>query len=467
MLFHCFEEEGLGQYSYAIGCKKKEQIAIIDPSSDIKAYLNYSADNRLIISHIFETHIHSDYVSGARELALRARARLFLSGYDHKEKYEVSFPHNKMYENDLFQIGSSLLKVLHTPGHTPEHISLLIYDLQISEEKPYGIFAGDIFSVGNMEDFAHLDPEEENPKLAKLFYLFIQNGLKNFSDDLRIFPTHRSSSFSGFQKSKNSFFSTLDHEKKINPFLNASLNKEAFLSKLLKRKIHFPSYYTWMKAYNASEAQIRDSCPTAFDIHTFKKYLDLGVTLIDLREAHLFSKGYIPSSICIGASTKVGFWASRFVSYKKPLLLLTSHPLHIERILDLLAHVGLSNVLGYLKGGFLHWKKKGLPIETLPELTSPQVKKMIDRKEPIKLIDVRTALEWNRAHITDSIHISCLDIPEHPIKISNKKFIFICAGGYRSILAASFYKRLGVPFVYHMKGGISSWQMANLPVNVL
>ncbi len=461
MLLYCFEEEGLGQYSYAIGCKKKGQIAIIDPSQDIEAYLKYAVENDLIISHIFETHIHSDYASGARELALRARARLFLSGYDRKEKYEVSFPHKKMYENDFFQIGSIELKVFHTPGHTPEHISFLIYDLEVSREKPYGIFSGDVFQVGGMTDFS--DPEERNPKSAKLFYLFVQRTLKNFSDELKIFPVHRFSSCHDL-KMKNFLFSTLGHERKVNPFLNISLNEENFLSKFLGRKIHFPSYYIWMKASNASGEWIQHPCPTALDIHTFKKHLDFGATLIDLREACFFGKGHVPSSICIGASVKVGFWASRFVSYKKPLLLLTRHPIQIERVLRFLVHVGFNNVLGYLKGGFLHWKKRNFPIETLPELTAFQVKEMIDHRDPIKLIDVRTEIEWDCAHIKDSIHISCFDIPDHPMKISNEKFIFICSGGYRSILAASFYKQLGFPFVYHVKGGIRSWRMENLPV---
>ncbi|WP_420421091.1 MBL fold metallo-hydrolase [Simkania sp.] len=242
MLFQRFEEKGLAHYSYLVGCEEKGQVAVIDPRRDVEIYLEYAEKNRLVISHVFETHIHADYASGARELAKRARATLCLSGYDKGEAYEVSFAHRDCFEGDLFRLGSIELKVLHTPGHTPEHLSFLLYDLQKSSTVPTAIFSGDFLLLGTVGR-PDLLGKEAAADLAKKLYHSIQEKLKGLPDELDIFPAHGSGSFCGSGINDRPF-SKLGFEKLSNPFLNPGLSEKDFVSQLLQRELPIPPYYT-------------------------------------------------------------------------------------------------------------------------------------------------------------------------------------------------------------------------------
>ena len=462
VIFKRFEERGLSHYSYAVGCEEKEQIAIIDPRRDVEIYLEYAEENRYVISHVFETHIHADYASGARELAKRCRATLALSGYDQGGEYEVSFSCKKCFEGDVFRSGSIELKVLHTPGHTPEHISLLVYDLKTAKETPIAIFSGDFLLYGGVGR-PDLLGEANTQQQTRQIYECIHEKIHPLPDELEIFPAHGPGSFCGLAGSSRTS-SKLKIEKLSNPFLAPGLSEKDFVEKLVSFNIPYPPYFKRIKEYNSSDKRFEVPTPTSLEVMDLKNEIDLGAVCIDLRDQSLFGQGHIPQSICIGAGAKVGFWASWSVPYNRPIVLITDDPAHIKEALHSLARVGFDRILGYLKGGFETWKRAGLPTSCIGECSPQEMIKTLESDLEIELIDVRTDAEWNMGHISGARHISCFELPEKIESMPKKRVVFVCAGGYRSIWAASLAKRAGYELISHIPGGMHAWQRAGLSV---
>ncbi|QVL57293.1 MAG: MBL fold metallo-hydrolase [Simkaniaceae bacterium] len=457
MILKQFEEKGLSHYSYATGCSEIGQIAIIDPRYDVDLYLEFAEENNLVISHVFETHIHADYASGARYLAARSGAEHVLSGYDKEEKYEVSFPHKECFDGDLFKLGKVTLKVLHTPGHTPEHVSFLM----LIDEEPKALFSGDFIFVGSVGR-PDLIGKEVTESLAKQLYHSVSEKLKDLPDSLEIYPAHGSGSFCGGGVVDRPY-STLGQERLSNPFLNPSISEREFVDLVLSRTPHLPDYYFRMKVYNSCSEREQIRTPIPLDPLDFQKHIDKGGVVIDLRNQTAFSRGHIPGAICIGAGEKLGFWASSAVSYDCPILLVTSTPLQVEEAIHSLARIGLNRVEGYLEGGMEAWNKKELPLDEIPELT-PQ--DLFKEKEVLHIIDVRSEGEWAGGHIADAKHIPCSELTKRIKELPDGKIAFVCAGGYRSILAASVAKKLGREIVFHLPGGVLAWRTAGLPLTI-
>ena len=457
MIFQRFEERGLSHYSYAVGCSDIGQIAIIDPRYDVDIYLKFAEENNLVISHVFETHIHADYASGARHLAARTGAEFCLSGYDKGEKYEVCFPHKKCFDGDLFKLGKVILKVLHTPGHTPEHISFLA----LIDEKPKALFSGDFIFIGSVGK-PDLIGKEVTESLAKKLYHSVHEKLKDLPDTLEIYPAHGAGSFCEGGIGDRPFF-TLGQERLNNPFLSSTISEKEFIDLVLLRTPYFPDYFSRMKTYNSCSEweQIRTAIP--IKPLDFQKHVDKGCVVIDLRNQTSFSRGHIPGAICIGAGEKLGFWASSVIPYDCPILLVTSDLLQVEEAIHSLARVGLYSVEGYLKGGMEAWCEKGLPIGETPELSPQGLHK---EKEKVHIIDVRSESEWIGGHIAESKHIPCSELTMRIKELPEGKLVFVCAGGYRSILAASVAKKLGRKVVSHLPGGVLAWRTAGLSLSI-
>lgn len=457
MIFQRFEEKGLSHYSYAIGCSDRGQIAIIDPRYDVDLYLKFAEENNLVISHVFETHIHADYASGARHLAARTGAELVLSGYDKGEKYEVCFPHKECFDGDRFQLGKVTLKVLHTPGHTPEHISLLAF----IENKPRILFSGDCIFVGSVGR-PDLIGGETTKVLAKKLYHSIHHKLKDLPDSVEVYPAHGVGSFCGGVIG-NRPFSTLGQQRQSNPFLNPNLTEKEFVDLVLSKSPHLPHYFFRLKGFNSCSEREQIRTPFPIAPIEFQKLVDKGAIIIDLRDQTAFSRGHIPGAICIGAGEKLGFWASSVIPYDSPILLVAPDPLQVEEAIHSLARVGLFNVEGYLDGGMEAWNERGLPLEETTEVSPHDLHR---EKDDLHIIDVRSETEWVGGHIATSKHIPCSELTSRIEEIPDGRLVFVCAGGYRSILAASIAKKLGRKSVSHLPGGVLAWRTAGLTLSV-
>ncbi|MCB1107444.1 MAG: MBL fold metallo-hydrolase [Chlamydiia bacterium] len=457
MIFEQFEERGLSHYSYAVGCKEKGQIAIIDPRFDVEIYLDYAEKNRYVISHVFETHIHADYASGAQHLAKRAGAILALSGYDKGEKYEVTFPHKECFDGDLFQLGSVTIKVLHTPGHTPEHISFLA----LEEKSPKALFSGDFLFVGSLGR-PDLIGEEATEGLAKQLYHSVQTKLHDLPHSVEIYPSHGAGSFCGGGMASRSS-STLGHERITNLFLKSDITEKEFVELILSRIPFRPDYFLRMKTYNSSGIKRQPVTPVPLECLEFKKKIEKGAVIIDLRKQQEFSQRHIPGSTCIGEGDKLGFWASMIIPYDTPIVIVTADPFTVSDAIASLARVGLTQVEGYLKGGIDSWEHAGGLVESIPEMT-PEM--LYEKRGKVSIIDVRSKGEWAGGHIENAYHIPCNDLSSRIGELPEGELSFICAGGYRSILAASLAKNLGRKGVSHLPGGVLAWHGAGLPLTL-
>jgi hydroxyacylglutathione hydrolase len=464
MLFERFEDKGLSHYSYAVGCKSHGEVAIVDPRRDIDVYLQYAAAQGVRVAYVLETHIHADFASGARELAERTGARLVLSALDRGELYEVQFPHEALQDNQPIVLGSARLVSRHTPGHTPEHMSFLVFDTARTAETPMMMLSGDFVFVGSLGR-PDLLGEEAKRGLAGRLYESVQR-LADLPDGLEIHPAHGSGSMCGAGMSDRPM-STLGFERLANPYLRSGLGREAFVEKILTNVPPFPPYYRRMKEVNSKGLPSLNGLPglSPLPLDEFKARVDRGEVIIDLRDQLSFGGGHIPNAFGIGAGQNLSTWAAWVVPYDTPILLVSDVEAEIEPAVRALVRVGLDTVEGYLAGGMAAWSAAGLPASPVPQLTPAELRDRLSRGERIRVIDVRAASEWNAGHIEGAQHImgGLLADRAGELKTSDAAVALICGAGYRSTVAASVLERAGVRPVYNVTGGMTAWRHQGLP----
>lgn len=473
MLFERFEDKGLAQYSYAVGCRGAAEVAIVDPRRDIDVYLEYAAANAVGIAYVLETHIHADFASGARELAERTGARLLLSALDRGELYEVKFPHDDLRDSQSIDIGTTRIVSRHTPGHTPEHLSFLVYDRARSSDTPLMMLSGDFLFVGSLGRPDLLGEDAKRALAGKLFDS-VQQRLSDLPDGLEVHPGHGSGSMCGAGMSDRPM-STLGFERIANPYLRPGLDRAAFVAKILGNVPPFPPYYRRMKAVNSSGLPSLNGLPglKALGVDEFASRIDRGHVVIDLRDPLSFGGGHIPGAFGIGAGHDLSTWASWVVPYDTPILLVdgadgAGDSSRIEQAVRALVRVGLDQVEGYLHGGMQAWGAAGLPQGRTPQLTPAELHARLRAGDRIRVIDVRTDSEWERGHIDGACHIMGGFIADRAaeLKESREPIAVTCAAGYRSTVAASVLERAGVAPVYSVIGGMGAWTRAGLPISV-
>src|SRR6185436_834919 len=253
MLLERFEDRGLAQYSYAVGDEAARVVAIVDPRRDVDVYVDWAAERGFTITDVLETHIHADFASGARELALRTAATLRLSAYDEDERYEVLHAHALLRDGDSVPLGAVRLQALHTPGHTPEHLTFLVYDGVRDgdvQDAPVAALTGDFLFVGALGR-PDLLGEEAKHALARRLFKSVREKLAGLPDGMEVYPGHGAGSMCGAGMSSRPF-STLGAERLANPYLDPALTEEAFVERLLAASPPLPPYYLRMKALNAA-----------------------------------------------------------------------------------------------------------------------------------------------------------------------------------------------------------------------
>jgi hydroxyacylglutathione hydrolase len=466
MLFQQFEAKGLSHYSYAVGSKETSEVAIVDPERDIQTYIQYAADNRLKIKYILETHIHADYASGAKELADKTGAQLCLSSYDTGQTFEYQFPHQELKDGDVISMGNVHLKVLHTPGHTPEHISFLVFDDNRSKEEALSMLSGDFLFIGSVGRPDLLGEEDKIP-LAKSLYRSVTEKLKDLHDGLEVYPGHGAGSLCGAGLGSGNH-TTLGYEREANPYLQP-MSEDAFVKKILSNVPPFPEYYVRMKGLNSKGAKALDGLPKPAPItpEDFVSIVDKGELIVDVREALAFGGGHIENSINIGMPDQLGFWGAWFIPYEKPFYLVVDSESKVPEYVRALVRVGLDDVKGYLKPGFSSWANRGNDFVDLPQASVHFLNDLIEMGEELSIIDVRSESEWNSGHIDIAKHVYLGEIAKQAKKLNlnkEKPVFCICGGGSRSSVAGSILKRNGFEQVYNVFGGMSAWKGAKLPV---
>ena len=466
MLFERFEDSGLSQVSYAVGCPGAGAVAIVDPRRDVDVYETFAADQHVEITHVLETHIHADFASGARELAERTGAALCLSAYDEGEKYEVAFPHQELADGSTLDIGSVRIQALHTPGHTPEHVSFLAFDTHRSPDVPEIMLSGDFLFVGSLGR-PDLLGEESKRELARRLFASVREKLAPLPDGLEVHPGHGAGSMCGAGMSARPL-STLGFERIANPYLEPGLTEDAFVEKILGSAPPFPPYYRRMKTLNSEGPPILTELPgrDAIPVEEFHALVEAGSVVVDLRDQLAFGGGHVPGALGIGVEGSLSTWAAWVVPHDQPILLVAETPFAVDPAVRALVRVGLDRIRGWLEGGMNAWRQEGLPIATLPQMSIPELAAALGRGNSVSVLDVRADGEWNDGHIDGAVHVhgGLLEDRLDEVPRNGRPLAVICGSGYRSTVAASVLKRAGFEDVRNVPGGMRAWRSAGLPV---
>ena len=459
LLLERIEDEGLAQYSYILGSRGSTEVAVVDPRRDVDVYLRWAGAHGVRIAAVLETHIHADFASGARELAARTGGTLFASAHDRGEDYEVTHPHRDLAHGERVRLGEIQLEALHTPGHTPEHLSLLVYEGEGRE--PSAMFSGDflfVHSVGRPD----LLGDDASERLAHRLYESVQL-LTSLPEPLPVYPGHGAGSMCGSGMAQAPA-TTIGEERRRNPYLAAGLPRETFVRRVLESAPPFPPYYRRMKRLNADGPPLLDQLPgqRAIDLEAFHAMVEAGHIVIDLRDQQAFGAGHVPRAFGIGAGHMLSMWAAWVVPYETPILLVGDDS-NVEEAARALVRVGLDDVRGFLRGGMSRWLDAGLPVARTAQIAPEALQARFAAERAPRVLDVRTDDEWREGHLPGALHVMGGYLPERTAEIpGDRPLLVMCGSGYRSTIAASVLERAGFEDVTNLTGGMKAWRDAGL-----
>lgn len=460
MQFDRFEDSDLSHYSYAVGCPSAGKVAIVDPRRDVDVYIDYARDNGLEISHVLETHIHADFASGAKELAAVTGARLLLSGHDEGETFEVAFDHDELRDGDTFEVGNVRIEALHTPGHTPEHLSFLVYDLNRSESVPELMLSGDFLFVGAIGRPDLLGDEAKNA-LARCLYESVRDKLRDLPDGLEIHPAHGSGSMCGAGIGGRPM-STLGYERVANPYLQP-MDEDEFVEKVLGNVPPFPEYYKRMKQLNSDgPPPLRGRpAPEALAPDDFDERLSTGGVVVDLRTKETYAGAHVPGSFFVGH--RPSMWGAWVVPYETPILLVARDQEHAREGQVALSRVGLDDTRGFLRGGLEEWEESGRSVGQLTLADPERVAEDLSN-DARAVLDVRSDSMWNSGHIDGAVHIPAGEVQDRLDDVPEGPLAVVCNTGFQSTVVTAILERSGRPDVENVTGGMTAWKRSGLPL---
>ncbi|AXG69817.1 putative metallo-hydrolase [Kordia sp. SMS9] len=437
--------------------------AVFDPLREVQSYLDRAAKDNAKIKYVFETHFHADFVSGHLDLQKKANAEIVF-GPNAKPAYKATIAE----DGQLFEVGDYKVKAIHTPGHTMESTTYLLID---ENGKEHGIITGDTLFIGDVgrPDLAqHVVSELTEEKLAGLLYDSLRNKIMPLSDDLIVYPNHGAGSACGKKMSKETT-DTLGNQKKTNYALQ-DMTKAAFIKALLTGLTAPPGYFPQnvlmnIKGYESLDTVMERGTkalnPTEFEVVAN----ETGALLLDTRTASDFAKGFIPNSINIGLSGNFAQWVGEMIPDVKQQILLITEAGKEEEAITRLSRVGYDYAIGYLQGGFAAWKESGKDIETIDRISATEFEKVYASEKPL-VIDVRKKSEFDSEHVIGATNIPLNQINQHIAEIpKDQSFIIHCAGGYRSMIAASILKQRGWNDFVDVTSGFKGIAETNTPTS--
>lgn len=458
-----FYDDGLAQASWMIGCQATGDAIVIDANRDIRQYLEAAATEKLRITMVTETHIHADYVSGSRELARATGGTLLLSaegGPDWQYGFVASDGARLLHDGDVITVGNIRIEVLHTPGHTPEHLSFLVTDTAGATE-PIGIASGDFVFVGDVgrPDLLERAAKVANTMEAGAHQLF--HSLERFRalpDFVQVWPGHGAGSACG--KALGAIpTSTVGYEKRFNWGVGTTDEAE-FVRLVLEGQPEPPAYFAQMKRINRDGPAILGGFPTpdAGDLATIDRSLASGAVVIDTRAAELFAQGHIPGTINIPMSKTFSTWAGWLVAYDVDIHLIADDVTVVARAVRELAMIGLDRVTTwYAPTVVAEWHGAGRTLVTVGKTDAAALAPRL-RTGTVTVVDVRNRSEWDAGHLPGALHIPIGYLVERVGEIPRDRPIVVqCQSGARSAIASSVLQRLGVAGVEDLRGGFQAW----------
>lgn len=463
MIFKQFYLPCLAHASYVIGDEQTGTAVVVDPQRDIDQYTAFAAEHRLQIKHVFLTHLHADFIAGHLELRDLVGATIYL-GAAAKAQYAFT----PVRDGDALEFGRVRLKILETPGHTPESISILVFDLNASETQPHAVLTGDTLFIG---DVGRPDLRAalgwSATELGGMLFDSLHSKLLGLPDESLVYPAHGAGSLCGKALSKETV-STLGEQRRKNYALQP-MSKEAFIQVVTADQPEAPAYFTYDAVLNSEErptldqALRREMNPLTLDA-VLKLRAD-GAQILDTRDPDEFAAAHLAGSINIGLGGQYATWCGTILDRNTPIIIVADPGREHEAAIRL-GRIGFDHVAGFLQNG-LNSLTERPELIVFTERVSPQfAAELLLEKDPPLAIDVRTPREREAKHIAGSVSMPLNHLAETLFTLPRDRALLLyCAGGYRSSIAASLLQRRGFDPVAEIAGGIAAWEAAKLPIS--
>jgi hydroxyacylglutathione hydrolase len=455
MYFEQFYLGCLAHASYMLG--SEGEAVVVDPQRDVDLYLQAADERGLKIRHIFETHLHADFVSGHVELARRTGATIYIG-----ERAGAAFPHVPLRDGFELRVGQAHIAAVETPGHTPESVCLIVTD-QEKSSRPWAVLTGDTLFIGDVGR-PDLSPTHTSQQLAGMLYDSLHGKLLPLADEVLVYPAHGAGSLCG-RNMRAERFSTVGTERLTNYALQIK-DRDEFIRQLTTNLPARPEYFFQDAQINRQGAPALTDLPplAAVSAAELERLLEQEVFALDVRPTAEFAAAHVPRSVNIALSGQFATWAATVLGLNARPVLIAETPEQYAEARMRLARVGIEGARGYLEGGVAGWQQAGLSLAKLPQITARELKQCLNGGE-MRVLDVRREPEWQAGHIAqaawwplDRFKVSAPEVdPATPLAIH-------CQSGYRSVIACSLLRRAGLENVINVTDGFEAWQQAGMEV---
>jgi len=462
MILHQFYLNCLAHASYLVGDERSQIAAVVDPQRDIDQYLAFAREHDLRIAHVLLTHFHADFIAGHLELRDRVGATIYLGAAATAE-----YAFTPLADGDAIEFGAVRLQALETPGHTPESISILVFDRGRSGTDPYAVLTGDTLFVGDVgRPDLRVALGWSAADLGGMLYESLTKKLLRLPDASLVYPAHGAGSLCGKAISKETV-STIGEQRQVNYALQP-MTKGAFVELVTADQPDAPPYFTYDAVLNSKERPTLDeTLARELNPMTLDQVLalqDVGGQLLDTRDPAEFAAAHLRGSINIGLGGQYATWAGTILSRERPIVVIADPGREGESAVRL-GRIGFDHVVGYLKGGLHSIGSRADLTATTERVSAPVAADRVAHGEAI-LVDVRAPGEREQKHVAGSVALPLNHLAERAGELPRDRPLLVhCAGGYRSSIAASLLQRLGFARVSEMAGGLAAWEAAKLPIS--
>lgn len=462
MFFQQFYLESLGHASYLVGDEATGRALVLDPRRDVDVYFESARSHGLRIVHAIDTHGHNDYLSGLGELT--ARQDVELLGFD---RAQLGYDHRPVHDEEIIEMGDVAFEVLHTPGHTPEHVCLLLFD-RAGGDEPALLLSGGALLVGDLARPDLLGGMQETKRAATEFCHTIQEKiLWKLPDHLEVWPTHVSGSLCGGNIGSR-LSTTVGYERKTNAILAQVSSSEEFVDECIRTDNlpAVPPYWRRMRKLNMAGHQVLGVLrePPALKPGDVEDATDPGTVLLDARSPEAFAGGHIPGALNVGLGPSFSTWAGTVVPGGARILLVLEDPSDLWEAAWQLLRIGYELPVGWLAGGMAAWRTSGRPVERLDELSVGELSERVGAGE-MAVLDVRQPAEWEAGRIPKATYITGAEVPERLDEVpSDVPVAVVCGSGYRSSVIASLLQARGRTGVANVVGGMAAWNSVGYPI---
>ena len=462
MFFKQFYLQGLGHASYLVGSEETGEALLFDPQRDVAGYFAEARLQGLRVRHALDSHGHNDYLSGLTEVGERGEVEVLASA-----AADVGFDHRPLRDGERFDLGEVGFEVLHTPGHTPEHISLLVYDGQASADEPALLLSGGALLVGDLARPDLLGGPDEAEASAKEFCSTIQTKILELADHVEVFPTHVAGSLCGGNIGSR-LSTTVGFERRTNEILARVSSKGEFVEQCLRldNLPAVPPYWKRMRRQNlagvAPLGVLRE--PPALKPAAVKRLVQDGAVVLDTRPAEAFGGGHIPGALNVGQGAAFPTWAGTVLDEDAAVVLVLDSPADLWPVTWDLLRIGYDLPVGWLAGGMMAWRTAALDVDGLPQITVHELKRRLAHGQ-VDLLDVRQPGEWAQGHVAGATFLTGGELPGRlgDVPRTGRPLAVACGSGYRSSVAASLLGARTDLEVINVLGGMSAWNAAAYP----